>query len=85
MTTYIKDDSFPTGYRLFTKGGAENAMVYCDKYINKNTGKVENLTQEIKDYVNFEINEMNKKMMRTLYICYKDIAKEEFGTVFTVL
>ena len=81
MTTYIKDDSFPTGYRLFTKGGAENAMVYCDKYINKNTGKVENLTQEIKDYVNFEINEMNKKMMRTLYICYKDITKEEFDNI----
>ena len=25
MTTFIKHESFPTGYRLFTKGGAENA------------------------------------------------------------
>lgn len=28
MTTVIKCDSFPTGYRLFTKGGAENVKSY---------------------------------------------------------
>jgi calcium-translocating P-type ATPase len=37
MTTYIKSDKFPTGYRLFTKGGAENAMVFCNRYLNKET------------------------------------------------
>jgi hypothetical protein len=56
MTTYVKSDKFPTGYRLFTKGGAENAMAFCDRYINKETGKVENLTDEIRDYINNEIN-----------------------------
>ena len=81
MTTYVKSDKFPTGYRLFTKGGAENALLYCNRYINKNTGKVENLTEEIKEFINNEINEMNKKMMRTLYICYNDITEQEYDNI----
>ena len=78
MTTYIKNDNFPTKYRLFTKGGAENATIYCDRYLNKETGEVKFLSLEEIDFINNEINEMNKKMMRTLYICYKDINEEEY-------
>ena len=78
MTTYVKNEAFPTGYRLFTKGGADNAMLYCDRYINKNTGQVQQLNDETKNFINNEINEMNKKMMRTLYICYKDIEEQEY-------
>ena len=78
MTTYIKNDSFHTKYRLFTKGGAENATIYCDRYLNKETGEVKFLSLEEIDFINNEINEMNKKMMRTLYICYKDINEEEY-------
>ena len=78
MTTYVKNEQFPTGYRLFTKGGAENAMIYCDRYINKNTGQVQQLNDEVRNFVNNEINEMNKKMMRTLYLCYRDIEEQEY-------
>jgi len=78
MTTYIKNDSFPTKYRLYTKGGAENATIYCNRYLNKETGEVKDLTQDQIDFINFEINEMNKKMMRTLYICYNDITEQEY-------
>ena len=78
MTTYVKNENFPKGYRLFTKGGAENAMIYCNRYINKKTGKVEELNDEIRDFVNNEINEMNKKMMRSLYLCYRDIDEQEY-------
>ena len=78
MTTYVKNEQFPTGYRLFTKGGAENAMLYCDRYINKNTGQVQQLNDEVRNFVNNEINEMNKKMMRTLYLCYRDIEEQEY-------
>ena len=81
MTTYVKSDKFPTGFRLFSKGGAENAMVFCNRYLNKETGKVENLTDEIRNYVNHEIEEMNKKMMRTLYICYNDITEQEYADI----
>jgi magnesium-transporting ATPase (P-type) len=35
MTTFVKNKIFPTGYRLFTKGGAENVTLYCSKYIDK--------------------------------------------------
>ena len=78
MTTYVKNERFPTGYRLFTKGGAENAMLYCDRYINKNTGQVQQLNDETRNFINNEINEMNKKMMRTLYLCYRDIEEQEY-------
>ena len=78
MTTYVKHNTFPQGYRLFTKGGAENAMVYCNRYINSNTGEIREINDEIKNFVNNEINEMNKKMIRTLYLCYKDIDQEEY-------
>ena len=81
MTTYVKNSNFPTGYRLFTKGGAENAMIYCDRYINKNTGQVEYLTEEIRNFINNEINEMNKKMMRTLYLSYRDIEEKEYDNI----
>jgi len=75
MTTYVKTKD---GYRLYTKGGAENAMNYCNRYINKNTGQVSNLNDEIKNFVTEQIDEMNKNMMRTLYLCYKDIDESEY-------
>ena len=78
MSTFVKNENFPTGYRLFTKGGSENAMAYSNRYIDKSTGAVKELTEDIIAFVNNEINEMNKKMMRTLYICYRDITEEEY-------
>ena len=78
MTTYVKNEKFPSGYRLFTKGGAENAMIYSNRYLNHTTGEVNKINDEIKNFVNNEINEMNKKMIRTLYLCYKDIDKQEY-------
>ena len=81
MTTYVQHNDFPTGYRLFTKGGAENAMSYCTQYIDKTTGRVEQITDEVRNFVNSEIQNMNKKMMRTLYLCYKDISKNEYDNI----
>ena len=80
MSTFVKNENFPTGYRLYTKGGSENAMVYSNRYIDKETGEINPITDEIKEYVNHQINEMNKKMMRTLYICYRDITEEEYNS-----
>ena len=78
MSIMLQNDSYPTGYRLYTKGGAENSLIYCDKYINNKTGKISNFTEEEKDFINNQMNIMNKKMMRTLFIGYKDITKEEY-------
>ena len=43
MTTFVKNENFPTGYRLFTKGRAENSTLYCSKYIDKKTGDIKTL------------------------------------------
>ena len=37
MTTFIKSKDFPTGYRLFSKGGGENARVFCHYYLEPDT------------------------------------------------
>jgi len=82
MSIMIQNDLFPTGYRLFTKGGAENALLYCDKYICNKDGKIYELTKEKKDFINNQIEKMNKKMMRTLFMGYKDISEEEYNKGF---
>ena len=82
MSIMLQNDSYPTGYRLYTKGGAENSLIYCDKYINNKTGKISNFTEEEKDFINNHMNIMNKKMMRTLFIGYKDITKEDYNKGF---
>ena len=79
MTTYIKDKDLPSGFRLYTKGGAEKATSYCNRYIDKNTGKVMDMTEEIKNFINERINDMNKRKMRTLYLCYNDITEDEYN------
>ena len=78
MTTLVKNENFPTGFRLFTKGGAENVSLYCTKYIDINSGEVHDLTEENKNYIKDSIENFNKNELRSLYVCYKDISKEEY-------
>ena len=78
MTTLVKNENFPTGYRLFTKGGAENVSLYCTKYIDIKTGEINDLTEENYNYIKNYIETFNKEELRSLYICYKDISKEEY-------
>ena len=84
MSILIKNSSFPTGYRLFTKGASENAMMYCDKYIDKENGQIYEINNNIKKYINHKIDKLNKKMIRSLYVGYKDISKEEFENGFEI-
>jgi len=84
MSILIKNSRFPTGYRLFTKGAAENAMMYCDKYLDNENGQIKEINNDIKKYINHKIDKLNKKMIRSLYVCYKDISKEEFENGFDI-
>ena len=61
MSILIKNSSFPTGYRLFTKGAAENAMMYSDKYIDKENGQIYEINNEIKKFINHKIDKIKKK------------------------
>ena len=78
MTTFIKHDSSQTGYRLYTKGGAEKVNVYCKNYLDPETGLVKPLGDSERYFISDNIQQFNKQMLRSLYICYKDIYEDEF-------
>ena len=78
MTTFIKHDSSDTGYRLYTKGGAEKVNIYCKSYLDPETGVVKPLGDTERTFISDSIQEFNRQMLRSLYVCYKDIRQEEF-------
>ena len=78
MTTFIKHDSSDTGYRLYTKGGAEKVNIYCKSYLDPETGEVKPLGDTERTFISDSIQEFNRQMLRSLYVCYKDIRQEEF-------
>ena len=78
MTTFVKSNDFPKGYRLFSKGGAEKAVSYCKFFLNPKNGKVESLKDENLNFITDTIEGFNKKKLRSLYICYKDITQTEY-------
>ena len=78
MTTFIKHDSSETGYRLYTKGGAEKVNIYCKSYLDPETGVVKPLGDTERTFISDSIQEFNRQMLRSLYVCYKDIRQEEF-------
>ena len=80
MTTFIKSDKFNTGYRLFTKGGAENVKNICKYYVDPDTGSINPIGDEQLNYIKDKIEQFNKQMLRSLYVCYKDINENEFDT-----
>jgi len=79
MTTFIKNDSFPTKFRLFSKGGAENATKYCTRYLDPETGDIKNLDEEKRKFIDNTIEEFNKDKLRSLYVCYNDINENDFN------
>ena len=81
MTTLIKHDVFPTGYRLYTKGGAEKVNLICQSYLDPDTGEVKPITDNERNFINDYIKQFNRQMMRSLYLCYKDISVEDFENV----
>lgn len=79
MTTRIKSDHFPTGYRLFLKGGAENVKNICKDYINPDTGKEVAMDDNEIIYIGDSIEKFNKNILWLSYVCYKDITEEQFN------
>ena len=77
MTTFIKEED--GSYKLFTKGGAENIKKFCKYYIDPDTGIKNELTEEDIKALTDHIENCNNDMLRTLYICYKEITEDEFN------
>jgi Ca2+ transporting ATPase len=78
MTTFIKNKNFPTGYRLFTKGGAEKVKSICKFYLDPETGTKFPIGDQQLNFIKDKIESFNRQMLRSLYTCYKDITKEQF-------
>ena len=78
MTTFVQSKDFSTGYRLFSKGGGENARIFCKYYLDPDTGEKKTLDDGISTSIQQSIEEFNKDKLRSLYIAYKDISKEEY-------
>ena len=78
MTTFVKSDDFKKGYRLFSKGGGENARVFCSHYLDPDTCTEKSLDDSVSMKIKQSIEEFNKDKLRSLYIAYKDITKEEY-------
>ena len=78
MTTFVKNKEFPTNFRLFSKGGGENARIFCKYFLDPNTGEKKPLNNEVSNYIKESIEEFNKDKLRSLYIAYKDINEYEY-------
>ena len=79
MTTFINSSNFNgTQYRLFTKGGAENVQRICRFYIDPETGEKKQMGDQELTFVKDKIEDFNKQMLRSLYVCYKDISQQDF-------
>ena len=78
MTTFVKSKDFPTGYRLFSKGGGENARVFCNYYLEPDSAAKKSLDDSVSSKIKESIEEFNKDRLRSLYIAYKDITQEEY-------
>ena len=78
MTTFVYHEEFPQKFRLFTKGGGENASVYCSSYMDPSTGQVKPIDDEKKKFIQGTIEKFNKASLRSLYIAYKELSKDEY-------
>ncbi len=78
MTSFVCSEIFPTGYRLFSKGAAEKAKTVCRNYLDPKTGEIKPIGDQERKFISEKIIKFNKQMLRSLYICYKDITQEEY-------
>ena len=78
MTTFVYNDDFPNKYRLFSKGGGENAALFCKSYLDPENGTIKPMDDNTIEKIKNSIKEYNKDKLRSLYVAYKDITKEEF-------
>ena len=80
MTTFIDSTNFQgTKFRLFTKGGAENVSKFCKYYLDPNTGEKKKLGDQELNFIKDKIEDFNKQMLRSLYVCYRDIKENDFS------
>ena len=78
MSTLIASSEFPTGYRLFTKGGADFLLKNVTKYVDPETLSIHPFDNNKNNECLEQMKKFNDETLRTLSICYKDISKSEY-------
>ena len=73
MTTFLKHELFPTGYRVYMKGAAEIILDSCNYYLNPETSSVEELTIEVRTKISKQIKDYGQMALRNICVSYKDI------------
>lgn len=81
MSTIISHSSFPTGYRLLTKGASEIIINSCSHYLD-GEGNVKPLSEKSYETIQDKIKEYALETLRTFCISYKDLTEEELPTFF---
>ncbi len=78
MTTFVNNEDFPSKYRLFSKGGGENSTIYCKSYLDPENGTIKPMDDKNVERIKDSIKNFNRDKLRSLYIAFKDITKEEY-------
>lgn len=78
MSVFIKNEEFPTGYRMFIKGASEILLNWSTHFINPETNE-KRIMSDV-DFKLFEgiIHNFACNSLRTILLCYKDITAEQF-------
>ena len=61
---------------IFLKA-AEKVNIFCKSYLDPETGIMKPLGDTERTFISDSIQEFNRQMLRSLYVCYKDIRQEE--------
>ena len=80
ITTFLKNDAFPTGYRVYMKGAAEIILESCQKILNPDTGAIEVLSSQIRKEIEGQIKDYGKLALRNICIAFKDINATNFDS-----
>ena len=78
MSSIIKNEAFPQGYRIYMKGASEIILKSCSHHIIPNTMTKEIITDEINGIFNDLIKHFANLALRTICIAYKDLSKNEY-------
>jgi Ca2+ transporting ATPase len=76
MSTILKWEQFPTGYRIFMKGGSEIVLDTCQYYLNENSRRTD-LDDLRRESLNLKIKDFASQSLRTICLCYKDLTEKE--------
>lgn len=84
MSTIVKSQLFPTGYRIFSKGASEIVLKCVNFYFDYETGKKLSKSDEDNEKFKEVINTYASKTFRTICVAYKDISESEANSYLEV-